>query len=749
MIALNTAWNLYNFRSGLIRAYVAMGYEVVAVAPPDEYAPLLAELGCRFVPLHFDTQGISVFEDLILLLRFWQLLSRERPALFLGFTVKPNIYGSLAAAALGIPVFNNIAGLGTVFSRSGWLPWLVKRLYKIAIRKSSRVFFKNPDDRRLFIEGHLVRETQTGLLPGSGVDLSRYAEQPLAVSGKHRLRFLLVARLLWDKGIGEYVEAARAVRAQFPGTEFQILGFLDAPNPRAVSQAVVDQWASEGVVQYLGSTDDVRPFLAAADCVVLPSYYMEGTPRSLLEAAAMARPIITTDWIGCREVVDDGVNGLLCKPAEVADLADKMLTMIKLSPRGRAAMGRAGRVKVESQFDERIVIDAYLQATGAILQPTPKNRATVLIALNTAWNLVNFRSGLIRGLVGAGYEVVAVAPRDGYAPRLAALGCRYVELPMDNRGTHPGRDLLLLLLFVRLFRRERPDVYLGYTVKPNVYGSIAARWLRIPAINNIAGLGAVFIQGGRLAQVVRWLYRKALAPSRKVFFQNDDDRQMFISDGLVRAEVADLLPGSGIDLARFSVAPPRGQADMQSGFRFLLIARMLRDKGIVEYVEAAALLKERWPNAEFCLLGFVDVQNPTAVSKAQMDAWVAQGHVRYLGLSDDVRAEIATADCVVLPSYREGTPRTLLEAAAMGRPIVATDAVGCREVVDDGHNGFLCQPRDAADLASKMEQMLLLTPDQRAAMGLRGREKMEREFDERIVIQKYLASIEQVMAGVP
>ena len=376
-------------------------------------------------------------------------------------------------------------------------------------------------------------------------------------------------------------------------------------------------------------------------------------------------------------------------------------------------------------------------------------RGKVLICLNLAWNLVNFRSGLIRALVEAGYDVVAVAPRDEYAPRLEALGCRYIELPMDNRGTHPGRDLLLLLRFVRLFRREKPDIYLGYTVKPNVYGSFAARWLGIPTINNIAGLGAVFIQGGRLAHVVRWLYRKALTPSRKVFFQNDDDRQMFISGGLVRAETTDLLPGSGIDLARFSVAPPRAHAGAQVTFRFLLIARMLRDKGVFEFVEAARLLKARWPDAEFCLLGFVDVQNPTAISKAEMDAWVAQGNIRYFGVSDDVRAEIAAADCVVLPSYREGTPRTLLEAAAMGRPMVATDVVGCREVVDDGDNGFLCQPRDAADLARKMEQMLLLTPDQRAAMGLRGREKMEREFDERIVIQKYLAAIEQVIAKVP
>ena len=370
----------------------------------------------------------------------------------------------------------------------------------------------------------------------------------------------------------------------------------------------------------------------------------------------------------------------------------------------------------------------------------------ILISVNTAWNLVNFRSGLIGALVAQGHEVIAAAPDDVYAPRLAAMGCRFVPLPMHNGGTHPGRDALLLWRYLRLLARERPDVYLGYTVKPNVYGSLAARWLRIPVINNIAGLGAVFIKGGWLVRLVRWLYRMALAHSAKVFFQNRDDRQLFVAGGLVRSEVTELLPGSGIDLTKFAVTPLAAINGAAGKFRFLLIARMLVDKGVGEYVEAARLLRQRYPQLECCLLGFVDVQNPAAVSRAQMDAWVSQGYVKYLGVSDDVRTEIAAADCIVLPSYREGTPRTLLEAAAMGRPVIATDAVGCRDVVDDGQNGYLCKVRDAADLAEKMERMLNLTPEQRQQMGLYGRLKMGREFDERIVIEKYLDAIRDLPA---
>jgi glycosyltransferase involved in cell wall biosynthesis len=365
----------------------------------------------------------------------------------------------------------------------------------------------------------------------------------------------------------------------------------------------------------------------------------------------------------------------------------------------------------------------------------------VMISVNTAWNLLNFRAGLIQSFVSAGYDVVAVAPPDECSLRLAALGCRFVPLPMDNKGTHPARDLLLLLRFLKLLRVEKPHVYLGYTVKPNVYGSLAANVLGVYVVNNIAGLGAVFIKGGWLNQLVKALYRVALSRSRRVFFQNKDDRQLFIEHRLVPERVTDLLPGSGIDLGKFSPVP----LPNNTRIRFLLIARMLWDKGVGEFVEAARLLNQRGIRAEFCLLGFLDVQNPAAISRKQVDDWVVEGAVRYLGVSDNVRQEIAQADCIVLPSYREGTPRTLLEAAAMARPIVTTNAVGCREVVEDGHNGFLCRTKDAHDLAEQMALIAEMTPAEREAMGMRGREKVEREFDEQIVIKKYLETISSIL----
>jgi glycosyltransferase involved in cell wall biosynthesis len=376
----------------------------------------------------------------------------------------------------------------------------------------------------------------------------------------------------------------------------------------------------------------------------------------------------------------------------------------------------------------------------------------VLIALNSAWNLLNFRAGLIKALVADGHTVVLAAPADEHVPALLALGARFIDLPMRAHGTNPMADLALLGRFVRMLRRERPDVLLCYTAKPNVYGSLAAYALGIPVVNNIAGLGSVFIRGGWLARVLQHLYRFALARSRRVFFQNPDDLQLFLSLGLVAQPQTELLPGSGVDLHKFQPVPLpclQGNAATQSAdhrcFVFLLVARMLKDKGVEEYLQAARLIKASHPQVHCALLGFVDSDNPNAISAQQMQAWVNEGVVDYWGNSSDVREQLAQADCVVLPSYREGTPRTLLEAAAMGRPLIATDVPGCREVVCDGLNGLLCKARDSQDLAKQMSRMLAMPDTQLQQMGYASRQWVEQRFDEQRVIEQYRNVLNEVV----
>jgi len=363
----------------------------------------------------------------------------------------------------------------------------------------------------------------------------------------------------------------------------------------------------------------------------------------------------------------------------------------------------------------------------------------IVISINTAWNIFNFRSGLVKALIDHGYEVIAITPQDEYVERLHELGCKHVALPMDSNGTNPARDLQLLVRYYLLLRSIRPAAFLGFTIKPNTYGSIAAKALGIPVINNIAGLGAAFIRDDYLTKIVRGLYKFALKGSHRVFFQNAEDQDLFLSSGLAKKAVSGLLPGSGINVAKYPVKPVTKLNARP--FRFLLIGRILRDKGVQEFAEAAALLRQQGVQAEFQLLGPIDPANANSISAEMVRAWELAGQISYLGRTDDVRPYIAHADCVILPSYREGVPRSLLEAAAMARPIIATDVVGCRDAVDHERNGYLCRVRDSADLAEKMARMMALVPEQRAAMGAAGRNKIETEFDEQIVIQKYLSAL--------
>lgn len=366
----------------------------------------------------------------------------------------------------------------------------------------------------------------------------------------------------------------------------------------------------------------------------------------------------------------------------------------------------------------------------------------IVISVNTAWNVYNFRIGLIKSLIAHGYEIIIIAPDDEYASRLCALGCRFINMPMDSNGTHPGRDLALLMRYLRVLRSEQPLAYLGYTIKPNVYGSIAAQALNIPVINNIAGLGTTFINRSLLTYLVRELYRFSLRRSRRVFFQNNEDQRLFIQAGLVRPEVTDILPGSGIDVTHYLPAPPVPLRDRL--FRFLLVSRMLKDKGVEEFVAASSIVRQHMPQVQFQMLGFVDNGNSNSISLERIKIWEKNRLIRYFGKTDDVRPYLAQSDCIVLPSYREGVPHSLLEAAAMARPIIATDVAGCREVVDHNINGLLCKVRDPHDLAEKMLQIIQLSPERRHAMGMAGRRKAITQFDEKLVIVKYLDMIAEI-----
>ncbi|HIF9343143.1 TPA: glycosyltransferase family 4 protein [Photobacterium damselae] len=364
---------------------------------------------------------------------------------------------------------------------------------------------------------------------------------------------------------------------------------------------------------------------------------------------------------------------------------------------------------------------------------------SIVISANTSWYLYNFRRNTILSLLDKGYSVTAIAPRDSYSEKLELLGAKFININIEQGGTNPINDLKTLKNFNDIYSSGNYDVVLNFTPKNNIYSTLAAKKNNIKVINNIAGLGVLFINENITSKIARLLYKISQRKADKIFFQNEDDKKLFLQHGLAKEAITDRLPGSGADLSRFELTPTSDDGVV----RFLLIARMLYDKGIGHYVEAARELKAKYDDkVEFNLLGFLAVENPSAVSKEDMQGWVDEGIVNYLGVSDEVEKEIAKADCMVLPSYyREGVPKSLLEAGAMGKPIVTTNNVGCRETVDDGINGYLCDVRSTSSLIECLDKMINHTHQERVEMGVRSREKIEREFDEKIVINKYLDAI--------
>tara|TARA_R110002049_G_scaffold23781_3_gene84442 strand:+ start:49207 stop:50328 length:1122 start_codon:yes stop_codon:yes gene_type:complete len=361
VITGNTAWNILHFRKPIIDALISEGHEVVALAPADAYVKDLRDAGVRFIPIQMENKGINPVSDLRLIRDFRRIFAKEAPDVILSYTIKNNIYGALAANSLRIPFLPNVSGLGTVFLKKGWLEWVATRLYRRAFRRLKYVMFQNIDDRDLFLKCQIIRPEQSRLVPGSGIDLAHFRPSGVPRVPGAQVTFILIARMLRDKGVVEYVNAARAIKSEFPDCRFQLAGACGVENRTAIGSATIYEWVEEGAVEYLGELSDVRTALLDVDCVVLPSY-REGLPRVLLEAGAMGKPIVATDVPGCRDVVDDGVTGILCDVQSVESLYDALKSFLELSDNERFLMGQAGRKKVEDQFGQERVVEIYQKA---------------------------------------------------------------------------------------------------------------------------------------------------------------------------------------------------------------------------------------------------------------------------------------------------------------------------------------------------------------------------------------------------
>lgn len=356
----------------------------------------------------------------------------------------------------------------------------------------------------------------------------------------------------------------------------------------------------------------------------------------------------------------------------------------------------------------------------------------VLILGNSGLVVFGMRGELIQRLLQEGYEVIVSFPNGilGEGDKLSReWGCQYKEVEIDRRGTNIVHDAALLRSYLKLLKEVKPDVVLTYTVKCSIYGGIACRMRKIPCIVNITGLGKGLAEGGIRQKILVMLYKLAVKKAECVFFQNRQDRQFFL-DQKIKYQKDDVLPGSGVNLQKYTPIPYPEDTE----FVFTYIARVMKTKGIDEFLEAAKQMKSEYSNVQFHICGFYEDDYKDVIEQAEQE-----GVVHYHGQVQDVRPFEQISHCIVLPTYHpEGVSNVLLEAAACGRPLITTNRPGCADVVDDGVNGYLVREKDAADLTAKMRQFLALTWEERRDMGLAGRAKVEREFDRQIVVQKYM-----------
>ncbi|HXS58711.1 MAG TPA: glycosyltransferase family 4 protein [Hanamia sp.] len=367
----------------------------------------------------------------------------------------------------------------------------------------------------------------------------------------------------------------------------------------------------------------------------------------------------------------------------------------------------------------------------------------VAVIENGLLSTYTMRDGLMKRLLQEGYDVTVLTHTNSFVAQVEKTGLKVINIGSGN--INPVKVSKYIYNLYSALKKIKPDVCLTFSIRPAIWGNFIARYLNIPTITNITGVGPLFTSKNLAYRIARSIYRNALSKTRKVFFQNFDDMNLFLEKNFVRKEIAERVPGSGVDYTLFSPMQPANKNT--DTFIFLFIGRLIKDKGIFEFVEAARIITKKYPNTIFNVIGPFWQQNlkSNTITKNVLQNWITEGIIDYQGEKKDVKKFIAEADCLVLPSYREGTSNTLLEAASMEKPVITTNTTGCKEIVDDGITGYLCKVRDSKDLAEKMEKMLLLSPVQRNEMGKKGRQKIIREFDKQIVLSAYLKAIDNVL----
>lgn len=360
ILSANTSWYIYNFRKNTILSLINENHDITVVSTYDDYTSKLVKLGVKFEEVYMDKNSRNPFKDFFTIISYRKIFKKIKPDIIFNFTPKSNIYSSLAANSRKSRIVNNISGLGNSFTSNKVLTFIVKTLYKLSSRKTSKIFFQNNDDLDFFIKNSIASPNKLERIMGSGVDINRFY---YCAPNSDTTTFILSARLLISKGINEYLEAAKFLKKKYNNVNFLILGFTDDNNEDYIKSNIIKEYENEKIITFLGKSDEIEHVLEQADCIVLPSYYKEGVPKTLLEGASMGKIIITTNLPGCKDTVVDGVNGFFCDVKSSSSLIEKMEQVILMPYNDKIRMSINSRKKAVSEFDEKIIIDKYINET--------------------------------------------------------------------------------------------------------------------------------------------------------------------------------------------------------------------------------------------------------------------------------------------------------------------------------------------------------------------------------------------------
>jgi glycosyltransferase involved in cell wall biosynthesis len=738
---VNQASFFISHRLDLAKEVLRQGHKVSFCGSCTENeSNYLNAMGIKTYNLSLKPHSFELISDMRLILELFYYFRKIKPDVIHLVTLKPIVYGSLVAKFFKIKlVVIAITGLGFVYTskikKAQFLKVALNFSLRIMLRSKNIIgIFQNRYDIREFNNLNILPKSKCYLIKGSGVDSEKFI--PNTINRKEVI-VLLASRMIFAKGVIEYITAANNIIKNHANVKFWIAGPLETTNPDSIPAEILKNLDSQGRIKWLGNIKEMSELLAEIDIACLPTYYGEGVPKFLIEAAFSGKPIVTTRSPGCDSIVRNNINGFLVKKHDITDLEIHLLKLIK-NKQLRKKMGANSRKLASIQFSLTSVIK---QTTNLYEKFAPYKNVTpnsIAILSNQAYSLLNFRGTLIRSLLKDGLEVYLLAPDFTNDERryFKKIGAIVISCKIKRVGFNPLIDLVNLLSIYTILKKINPDIFLAYFIKPVIYGSIAAKMANIKRIISlIEGLGYVFTEDkmslGIKRKVLKFFTRKIFSFSLKfnhsLIFLNSDDVEYMKNNKILNANFNNYykILGIGVNLKQFKPVK-RNFNDIT----FILVARMIEQKGILDFVQAARIIKLQYPYVKFKLYGGLDL-NPTAIKEEIIHKWLNEGLLTWEGHVSNINKALCKASVFVLPSYREGLSKSVQEAMAAGLPIITTNAPGCRESIVDGINGILVDINSPYELSTAM-RFFIENPSQIKKMGEASRNLAIERYDEKI-----------------